>query len=200
LINPNASALLAAGIFPAPNSGTQFVGGNNIPTNLREEIVRIDHRFNDKFNVFGHYLKESINQNYGTSVWANDNLPTVGSNFGNPAYHYVLHATYSIAPSLLNEISYNQNGNVINIVPTGNFAQASGLNVPRIFSGPNALNRNPAIYLGQLGANYDAGFEPWHNQADDYQIRDDVSWMRGSHQMRFGASWALYKVICIYSL
>lgn len=195
LINPNASALLAAGIFETPNSGSQFVGGANIPTNLREEIIRIDHRFSDKFNVFGHFLKESISQNYGTSVWANDNVPTVGSSFGNPAYHYVIRATYSITPSLLNEIAYNQNGNTINILPTGNYVQPSGLSIPRIFSGANTLDRNPAIYLGQLGTNYDTGFEPWHNQANDYQVRDDVSWMKGAHQMRMGASWALYKKV-----
>ena len=56
LINPNSSALLAAGIFPAPNNGSQFVGGSNQPVNLREEILRIDHRFNDKFSIFGHYM------------------------------------------------------------------------------------------------------------------------------------------------
>jgi hypothetical protein len=194
LINPNAAALLAAGVFPSPTSGGQFVGGNKLPTDLREEILRIDHRFSDKFNVFGHFLKESISQTYGTSVWSGDNVPTVGSTFGNPAYHYVLRATYSITPALLNEIAYNQNGNEINIVPTGNFVRPSGVNIPDLFAGNN-LNRIPGISLGQLGTNYDAAFSPWHNKADDYQVRDDVSWMRGAHQMRFGASWALYKKV-----
>jgi hypothetical protein len=194
LINPNAAALLAAGIFPAPTSGGQFVGGNKLPTDLREEIIRIDHRFSDKFNVFGHFLKESISQTYGTSVWSGDNVPTVGSTFGNPAYHYVVRATYSITPSLLNEIAYNQNGNEINIVSTGNFVRPSGVNIPDVFPN-NTLNRIPAISFGQLGTNYDASWAPWHNKADDYQVRDDLSWMKGAHQMRFGASWALYKKV-----
>jgi hypothetical protein len=34
-----------------------------------------------------------------------------------------------------------------------------------------------------------------HNNADDYQVRDDVSWVKGSHQFKFGASWALYKKV-----
>ncbi len=59
LLNPNSLALLQAGIFPAPNSGGNFLGGNKLPTNLREEIVRIDHRFNDKFSIFGHFIYES---------------------------------------------------------------------------------------------------------------------------------------------
>ncbi len=61
MIDPNATALLNAGIFPANNavngSGNPiFQGGNNVPTSVKEEIVRIDHQFSSKFSVFGHYL------------------------------------------------------------------------------------------------------------------------------------------------
>jgi hypothetical protein len=192
LLDPNAVALLKAGIFPAANNGSQFLGGNKLPTNLREEILRIDHRFSDKFSIFGHYLKENSAQTYGTSQWSGDNVPTVGDTLTNPAYHYVVHATYSITPTLLNEIAYNQNGNTIDIVPNGTFARPSGLNIPELFGGNN-LNRIPGISLGQLGTTYDVSSWPWHNKADDYQVRDDLSWVKGSHQFKFGVSWALYK-------
>ena len=36
---------------------------------------------------------------------------------------------------------------------------------------------------------------PWNNKANDYQIRDDLSWTRGAHQLKFGFSWALYKKV-----
>ena len=36
---------------------------------------------------------------------------------------------------------------------------------------------------------------PWNNKADDYQIRDDVSWTKGRHQFKFGGSWAIYKKV-----
>jgi hypothetical protein len=36
---------------------------------------------------------------------------------------------------------------------------------------------------------------PWVNKADDYQIRDDVSWTHGTHQFKFGGSWAIYKKV-----
>jgi Carboxypeptidase regulatory-like domain/TonB-dependent Receptor Plug Domain len=193
LLDPNAQALLKAGIFPGPTSGSKFVGGNKLPTDVREEIVRIDHRFSDKFWIFGHYISEQISQTYGTSLWSGDNVPSVGTVFGNPAYHGVIRATYSISPTLLNEVAYNQNGNVINIVPNGLYARPSGFNVPELFAGNN-LNRIPSINLsGSTGTNYDIASWPWHNKADDYQIRDDLSWTRGSHQFKMGGSWALYK-------
>jgi hypothetical protein len=195
LINPNAQALLNAGIFPAANNGNSFTGGANAPTSVREEIIRVDHRFSDKFNVFGHYIKEAISQTYGTSQWSGDNVPTIGDVFGNPAYHAVIRATYSITPTILNEIAYNQNGNVIDITPKGVFARPSGFNVPEVFTGNN-LTRIPEINLsGQHGTDYTVASWPWHNKADDYQVRDDLSWVKGSHQLKMGASWALYKKV-----
>jgi hypothetical protein len=195
LLDPNAQALLQAGIFPAPNgSGSQFLGGNKLPTNLREEIIRVDHRFSDKFFIFGHFIHESVDQTYGTTQWSGDNVPTIGNLFTNPAYHAVIHATYSITPTILNEVAYNQNGNTLDLTPAGTFKRPSNLNIPELFPGNN-LNRMPSVQLGSLGTQYDVGSWPWHNKADDYQVRDDLSWIHGSHQFKFGASWALYKKI-----
>lgn len=196
LLDPNAQILLKAGIFPAPTSGTAFSGGNNAPTNVREEIIRIDHHFNDKFWLFGHWVDESILQTYGTSMWSGDNVPTAGNTFGNPSYSGVIHSIYTVSPSVLNEVAFNYNGNRIAILPTGVVAQPSGLTIPRLFTGPNADNRIPSISLaGATGTNYTTNWMPWNNKADDYQIRDDLSWTKGAHQFKFGASWALYKKI-----
>ncbi|HZU27483.1 MAG TPA: carboxypeptidase regulatory-like domain-containing protein [Bryobacteraceae bacterium] len=195
LLDPNAQALLKAGIFPSPNNGQQFVGGNKLPTNVREEIARVDHRFSDNFSVFGHWVSEQISSTYGTSLWSGDNVPTVGTVFGNPSYSGVIHATYAVSPTLLNETAFNYNGNRINIVPNGLFKRPSDVSIPELFSGNN-LDRIPGISLGgTTGTNYDIASWPWHNKADDYQIRNDVSLTRGSHQFKFGGSWAIYKKV-----
>ena len=164
MIQPNATALLGTGFLPAPNSGIgngvgSFVGGSSTPTNLKEEIVRIDHTFNSKFSVFGHFIAEQISQGYNTAQWSGDNLPTVGDTFNNPAYSYVIHATHSISPTLLNEIAFNYNGNRINIIPfaaTGmtSLALPSGYDSTnsRLFTGPNNLNRIPNITLDNKAA------------------------------------------------
>jgi hypothetical protein len=196
LLNSNAQLLLKTGIFPAPNSGNAFHGGNNAPTNVREEIVRIDHHFTDKFWMFGHWVDEAISQTYGTSMWSGDNVPTASNTFGNPSYSGVVHAIYTVSPAVLNEVAFNYNGNRIAILPTGTVAQPAGLTIPRLFTGPNADNRIPSIQLsGSTGTNYTTNWMPWNNKADDYQIRDDLSWTKGGHQIKIGASWALYKKV-----
>jgi uncharacterized membrane protein len=201
LIAPNAQSLLSAGIFPKPTSGTQFIGGNNVPTNVRQEIVRVDHTFNDKFSIFGHFIADSVSQTYGTSQWSGDNVPTVFDTFNNPGYHAVVHATDIIRPNLLNEVAFNYNGNRINIVPQGVFQAPSSFTFNRIFSGvsTNTDNRIPSINLsGSTTTNYTVNWMPWKNTADDYQVRDDVSWTKGAHQFKFGASFALYKKVQDY--
>jgi hypothetical protein len=44
--------------------------------------------------------------------------PSTGNSFSNPSYSGVIHATYTISPTLLNETAFNYNGNRINILPT----------------------------------------------------------------------------------
>jgi len=202
MISPNATTLLNAGgkyggIFPAPtNGGNQFQGGNNSPTNLREEIVRIDHNFGSKFSVFGHFVDESVNQTFGTSLWNWSNTPVQGTSFGNPSYSGVIHTTYAISPTLLNEAAFNYNGNRINIIPIGLVTAPSGFTFNRLFTGPNSDTRIPNISLsGSTGTQFGNNSWPWTNKADDYQIRDDVSWTKGAHQFKFGGSWALYKKV-----
>jgi len=203
MIDPNATALVNAGIFPKPTSGQNFAGGNNTPTNLKEEVVRIDHNFTSKFSVFGHFVAEQVSQGYGISQWSGANVPTVGDTFGNPSYSAVVHTTYTISPTLLNEVAFNYNGNRINIIPFAG-SGLSSLAIPsgyvttnsRLFTGPNNLSRIPNIDLnGATGTHFEISSWPWRNKADDYQIRDDLSWTKGAHQLKFGFSWAIYKKV-----
>jgi hypothetical protein len=200
-VNVNAAALLGAGVFPKPTNGWTFIGGGKSPTTGKEEIARIDHTFSDKFSVFGHWISDQALQGYGETMWSGDNVPTVGNTFGNPSYHAVVHTTYAIRPNLLNEVAFNYNGNRINIQPNGVYKQPSGFTegANKIFTGSNALNRIPDMNLsGSTNTHYTVNWIPWNNTADDYQIRDDVSWVKGAHQFKFGFSWALYKKVQDY--
>jgi hypothetical protein len=204
LLDANAQTLLTAGIFPANNAtlangAPAFHGGANSPTTVREELARVDHQFTSKFSVFGHWVQEAVSQTYATPTWSGDNVPTVGSIFGNPSYSAVIHTTYAVSPTLLNEAAFNYDGNRINIIPTGLVSAPSAFTFNRLFTGPNVDTRIPSIDLGgTTGTNYTSNWTPWTNKADDYQLRDDLSWTKGAHQLKFGFSWALYKKVQTY--
>lgn len=200
-VDPNAELLLKTGIFPANNSTSSgapaYFGGANLPTNVREELVRIDHNFNDKVSIFGHYAQDGVVQNTSTTMWADDNVPTVGTTFANPSKSATIHLMHTISPTLMNEIAYNYGGNSILFTPTGIYTQPSGLTIPGYLQTAvglpteNTGNRIPGISLSGI-ATYDVAEVPWTNIAADNQIRDDLSWTKGTHQLKMGFSWARY--------
>jgi carboxypeptidase family protein len=194
LLDPNAQALVKSGIFPAPTVGRTFKGGADSPTNVREELVRVDHTFNDKFSIFGHYIAEQILQTDIPTRWSGGaNLPTVGDTFGNPSYSGVIHATHIISPRLLNEIAFNYGGNRINMLPLGKFKLSdTGFQQHKLFGFQSDVT--PVINLTtKTGSRYDPNWNPWVNSANSYEIRDDLSWSRGAHQWKLGGGWLNFR-------
>jgi hypothetical protein len=187
LIDPNAAALIKAGIFPTANAaGNHYSAATPVPTNLREEIVRIDHQFNDKLSLMGDMIYDSSSQSYATTLWSGDTYPTVGTAMNAPSYSAVVRLTQSISASVVNETSFNYNGNQLIISPAGNYTQPSGFNVGTFFSN-NKLNRNPSIYLqSPYGVNYDVYAWPWYNIYNNYDFKDDLALIRGNHSFKFG--------------
>jgi hypothetical protein len=198
LIDPNAAAMLKAGIFPTiPDSTTSdgFFGSANAPTSVLEELGRVDHTFNSKVSIFGHWISEQVSQTDIPTRWAWSNGPTAGDTFGNPSYSAVAHLTHTISPTLLNEIAFNYDGNRINMLPAVVYSDAATTgfteNTNKLFGFQNGTL--PAIILTRTGSVFNNNWNPWINSADDYQIRDDISWTKGGHQFKMGGSWANFR-------
>ncbi len=190
LLDPNALVFLNTGAFPKPNTADgRYSQAAPVPTNLREEIVRVDHRFSDKLALMGHLIWDSSAQSYATSLWSGDTYPTVGTLLTAPSYSTVINLTYSISPTVVNEISYNFNGNKLHLFPTGNYQRPADFNVPQYFPANN-LNRLPVINLGNpYSVNYDTGSWPWNNVYGANAIGDNLSVSRGNHNLQFGGSY-----------
>jgi hypothetical protein len=198
LLDGNAQALLKAGgpyggIFPAPTSGDVFAGSAKAPTSVKEEIARVDHTFNSKLSVYGHWISEQISQVDVPTRWSGANVPTAQDTFGNPSYSAVIHAVNTIRPNLLNEVAFNYNGNRINMVPAGLWdLTKTGFKQNKIFGFQTKVL--PIIALSnQTGAQFNNNWNPWINTANSYQIRDDVSWTKGAHQLKMGGSWLNFR-------
>ncbi len=190
LIDPNANAFLATGALPKPNTADgRFSQAAPVPTNLREEIVRIDHNFTDKLAVMGHLVYDSSDQSYATSLWSGDTYPTIGTLLTAPSYSAVVNLTYSISPTVVNEVTYNFNGNKLHINPTGIYQRPSDFNVPEYFPANN-LNRLPTIQFGNpYNVNYDTASWPWNNVYGAHVFGDNLSWTKGNHNLAFGGSY-----------
>ncbi len=199
LMDQNAVLQLNTGEFPKPNfnNGTQYIASIPQPTNVREDIVRIDHTFNSKFQLMGHYLHDTLAQNYFPPLWGDSSYPTVGTAMNNPSFSAVIKLTQTYSPNLLNETAFNYSGNKITLTPIAGpggvpFVKPSAWNATSFFPNANNLmNRMPEIQLqgSPLNVTWSPSYFPWKNGYEGFQYRDDVSWTRGRHQYKFGASW-----------
>ncbi len=207
LLDPNALLFNGMNNVPAasnPND-TYTPTAGKLPTFVREDLFRIDHNINDKWQIFGHYLHDAVSQNYGTILWGSDTYPTVGSNFVNPSYMTVIKLTGTLTPNVLMEAAFNYDGNKIKISPVaaggGSFLRPTGWNTGSYFDAKNNdLNRmpnfqwatfNPSANSGN-GNNWGPGNNPWKNGAEDYNEFASLSWTKGKHAMKFGAGYNRY--------
>ncbi len=193
LIDQNAVREVNAGTFPKPNynNGTQYISSIPQPTNVRDDIVRIDHSINSKLQLMGHYVHDAVSQVAYPPLWGNSSFPTAGSTMLNPAWMAAFKLTQTYSPTLLNETAFLYTDNVVKISPLGVSGQPSGWSGTTFFPIDNNVgHRMPEIQLGApYNVTWSGSYFPWKNFYADYQFRDDLSWTKGKHQTKIGFSY-----------
>jgi len=197
LIDQNSVLLLNAGTFPKPNLGTsQYISSIPQPTHVREDVVRIDQAINSKFQLMGHYLHDTLEQNYYPPLWGDSSYPTIGTAMTNPSYSAAIKLTQTYTPNLLNETAYLYSGNKITLTPVAGknatYKLPSGWTASSFFPvSDNAGDDMPEIQLvgSPLNTTWSEGYFPWKNGYEGFEYRDDLSWTKGRHQFKFGFSY-----------
>ena len=190
LLNANSTALLKAGLFPGPNTPTgRYYASVPNRTNYREETVRIDHQVGSKLALMGSLIYDNGVQSQAPPLWAGGTYDTAGSVMSVPSWAGVVRATYTISPNLLNEASFNYNGNNLDINDVGLYQKPSGYTVPNFFQA-NKDNKLPGISIGSpYNISYTPGWWPWVNTWRSWQGKDDLSWNHGKHNLKFGGAY-----------
>jgi hypothetical protein len=177
--------------FPRPDDRTitpgvytaVFTGNYSNSATLDATSVRIDHKFNDSFSVFGRY-------NYAPSQAVNrtnslNNLQAVTAN----------------TQTLTLGVNTLLNGNVSNAV-RGNYSAQSANNLLTMDSFGGAVPLDPALLLGSLpissnlgsfgtndsGAFYLIGSEA-RNHTAQLNFVDDLLIAKGTHQLKVGGDY-----------
>jgi hypothetical protein len=198
LFDPSSVAYLGLKLFPTPNtSNDQVVSTAVLPTDIRDDVVRIDHNINDKWHLLAHYIHDSVTSGSPGPMlgWSGGTYTTVTSTLNNPSNSAAVKLAGTIAPNLLVEASMLYDGNIINIVNSSNsnisVLASTPYSVKKYFA--NGSTSIPGISLGGIyGTNESVGSAPWHNAAEDYSPKVDVSYTIGKHALKFGLGYNRY--------
>ncbi len=195
LFDPNAVNFFNAHLLPPPgNANDQSVETVNSPLKVRDDIVRVDHNFTDKWALMAHYMHENDNDHNPKPMlgWDGDTYNTVTSSEITPSSSGAIKLSGSISPSLLVEASMNYDGNIIDIVNSPNSAQLSGWSAGSYFNNGRTNEIVSVDWGAPYGTNLEMGSAPWHNAAEDYEPKVDVSYIMGKHAFKFGFSYNRY--------
>ncbi|HEY9127836.1 MAG TPA: TonB-dependent receptor, partial [Acidobacteriaceae bacterium] len=199
LFDTNGFLYLNGPLLPhvAQSSSDNSVSSITNPITVTEEIVRIDHKVNDKWQILGHYIHDAVTQGYPDADlgWNWESYNTISSTLSNPANSAAVKISGTITPSLLLEASFNYDGNIINITngPTALNSNSEGW-VQNTFFSNSGSNQYPGGSWGgkNISTGEQTGYGPWHNAAQDYEPKVDLSYTRGKHSFKFGFSYNRY--------
>ncbi len=196
-VDPNAPLFLA--LVPAPNSTLggfpSVVNTISLPTTWREELIRVDHNFNDKERVTFRYIHDSWKTITSTPLWGNgSSFNNVNTNFVGPGTSFVARLNSNFSPTLLNEFvaSYTADHIILNAI--GNVALPSGYTGGSLFAN-NFDNKLPSYTIANGNAygggfSVDTGYFPWKNANPTYTYRDNLTKIVGNHTLLMGAYFA----------
>ena len=181
--SPNGRALLAA--YPEPNFGGP--GGNYLvtaanETDSREEVLRIDYVISPRTQAtyrFTHNDVQIFNPFQGGQTGI------VPGTRPRPGWTTVGSVQQTLSNVLLNSVTVSATKNTIAAGPQNERLARGALSLtyPEVFPS-NRFGTGPDVTLTGFTA-YNAG-DYIRNRNLTYQVRDDLSLVRGSHALKFG--------------
>jgi hypothetical protein len=203
-VDPVAANLFK--LYPLPNTGAPGQLTNNFvfdPNNVQSSNsydARVDHRFNDKNLFFARFTSNNVASVIPTSL-PNVTINGVSVNPGNGqfgfagpakdiAYNAQVNFVHTFNANLVLELraAYTQINNSSNSPNSGTNA-ATALGFPNnINFGPLDSSGLPLINIPNLAPLGDSNFVPIVDVSNTFEENGTLSYTRGSHSIKFGAS------------
>lgn len=179
--------------FPGPWRGGNFVANQPVPTDNENYDVRIDQKLSERDNLFGRYSYFFPRRIQERGPF-NDLLNTGGFSGTNQArsQQAVLGWTHLFSGAIVNEARFNfgrKNARIDPLSPPGSAADKVGLrNVPQnpLASGIPTARVGGFTFLGT------SEWRPQFQAAQVWQALDNLSYVRGTHNFKFGFDWKRY--------
>lgn len=158
------------------------------PFDYREDIIRLDYRFNERHSIYGRYIhdKNQLIDPYGTFITSQ--LPTIPSARSRPGTSYQISYTWLITPNLINEAKGNASIVSQHIPPFGDYWKRDtyGFAYNQLFpAGGLYENSIPDTTVNGF-AGFNGAARSLVSPTTDIMGSDNVTWVRGNHTLKFG--------------
>ncbi len=173
------------------NTGGNYAFSYSQMQNLRNDIVRVDHYFNDKLRFYARGMNDDMPVNEPMGLWAGNNYPgLVNTAVNSPGKNVVGNLTWTISPKIVNEVEfvYSQ-GTYYSTINSGQFATSSTASgaLTNNWAYPDPYGRVPAIsFDGSTITGFSAGSAPWNERNLDRTYFDNLAITLGKHTLRTG--------------
>ena len=183
-ISPVATKLLTD-FVPLPNSaGNRYIVSPTVTDNRDQYGIRFDYNFSERQTILGRYMRSETDRQTPKIIAPVDQRAVATLQDGLISHNFV------ISPRLVNQARFS-----INRI-SANPAVTSGLS-PKAY-GINFANTNPLAaglpsivvtgFFGGGNAALGDAQQPFVDRVNHvWQAADDVTWVSGSHSMKFGA-------------
>ncbi len=157
-------------------------------TNFQQEILRIDHYFNDKWHFYARGIDEKMPQLNETGLWSGTYPGLSEETVDTPGKNVVGNLTWTISPKMVNEFEfvYAQGTYVATPVPGEFFNSSTALSaMTNNWAYKDPYGRTPQLSVNGV-ASYNPGNAPYHERNLDRTYFDNLSVTMGKHTFRTG--------------
>ena len=161
--------------------------------NFEQELYKIDQRFGEKLQISARYLRDSIPTVEPQGLFTGspvNGVPTTNTNA--PGRSWVVRATSTIKPSLLNEVGYNYSYGAIVSNPVGLINSQYSPDIKTTLPFPVTLTQVPTLAFAGGGSSI-TGFGPYRDYNRNYNLYDNMTKILGTHSLRFGVTYNHYQ-------
>ena len=199
-VSKNAQVYLSQIVskFPANyttvNPQTGFTNGGQITSystlnNFRQDLVRVDHYFNDKLHFYARGMQDEAPSNLPTGLWGGANYPgVVNVAINAPGKNVVGNLTWTISPKMVNEVEFAYSQGTIRGALSGAANSPSVLSsLTNNLANPDPYGRIPSVSILDGSATVvSQGSAPYFERNLDRNIFDNFSMTLANHTLRAG--------------
>ncbi len=160
--------------------------------NFRQELLKVDHSFNEKLSVYYRYQRDSIPTEDANSLFSSGSgLPNVSlTSTNSPGRTHTFQANYVMSPKVIIEGGYSFGYGAILSNNIGLLALANSPIQPVL---PYANTRDRVPTISGNGFSNLQGFGPYDNFSWKQNYKGSLVLVSGNHTMKFGAVYSFYR-------